>query len=248
VLTFGTQRVLAVERFDRQLHSSGQWWMRLPQEDFCQVLGLPSHLKYEADGGPGVRDISKVVRKLTTLPVTALPSHMHFDHTGGLSDFGNITLADLPAAKSPKTVEADRIVERQLAFGYTYEDLRMLLGPTASTGVQPISSMGNDTPLAVLSSKPKHLYSYFKQIFAQVTNPALDCIREELVTASETFIGSEGNLLAPGPKSCRMIRLDSPLIDNKALAQLREVNLDGFKATTIDAIFPASNRYRKSEN
>jgi glutamate synthase (ferredoxin) len=150
-----------------------------------------------------------------------------------------ITLKDLPAAKAPFHIQPDRILERQLAFGYTYEDLRMLLGPTASTGVQPISSMGNDTPLAVLSEKPKHLYQYFKQIFAQVTNPALDCIREELVTSTETFLGSEGNLLQPGPKSCRMIRLDSPLIDNEQLAQLREVELDGFKATTIDALFPA---------
>ena len=150
-----------------------------------------------------------------------------------------VFLKDLPAAKSPMVVEEDRILERQLAFGYTYEDLRMLLGPTASSGVQPIASMGNDTPLAVLSQKPKHLYNYFKQIFAQVTNPALDCIREELVTATETFIGSEGNLLDPGPKSCRMIRLDNPLLDNKQLAKLREVSLDGFKATTLDALFPA---------
>ena len=150
-----------------------------------------------------------------------------------------VFLKDLPAPQSPKTVEEERVLERQLAFGYTYEDLRMLLGPTASSGVQPISSMGNDTPLAVLSEKPKHLYHYFKQIFAQVTNPALDCIREELVTATETFIGSEGNLLDPGPKSCRMIRLDNPLLDNKQLAKLREISLDGFKATTLDALFPA---------
>ena len=150
-----------------------------------------------------------------------------------------VFLKDLPEAKAPKAVEKDRILERQLAFGYTYEDIRMLLGPTATTGVQPIASMGNDTPLAVLSEKPKHLYNYFKQIFAQVTNPALDCIREELVTATETFLGSEGNLLQPGPKSCRMIRLDHPLIDNKQLAKLREVDLDGFKATTLDALFPA---------
>ena len=150
-----------------------------------------------------------------------------------------VFLKDLPAPQSPKTVEEERVLERQLAFGYTYEDLRMLLGPTASSGVQPISSMGNDTPLAVLSEKPKHLYNYFKQIFAQVTNPALDCIREELVTATETFIGSEGNLLDPGPKSCRMIRLDNPLLDNKQLAKLREISLDGFKATTLDALFPA---------
>jgi glutamate synthase (ferredoxin) len=150
-----------------------------------------------------------------------------------------VFLKDLPEAKAPKTVEENRILERQIAFGYTYEDLRMLLGPTASTGVQPIGSMGNDTPLAVLSEKPKHLYQYFKQIFAQVTNPALDCIREELVTATETFLGSEGNLLQPGPKSCRMIRLDHPILDNKQLAKLREVSLDGFKATTLDALFPA---------
>ena len=155
-------------------------------------------------------------------------------------DENRITLKDLPAAKAPKTIEPDRILERQLAFGYTYEDLRMLLGPTASTGVQPISSMGNDTPLAVLSSKPKHLYQYFKQIFAQVTNPALDCIREELVTSTETFIGSESNLLAPGPQSCRMVRLDNPLIDNEALARLREINLDGFKSITLDALFPSN--------
>ncbi len=144
-----------------------------------------------------------------------------------------------PAPKAPKTVEDERVLERQLAFGYTYEDLRMLLGPTAATGVQPIGSMGNDTPLAVLSEKPKHLYQYFKQIFAQVTNPALDCIREELVTATETFLGSEGNLLEPGPKSCRMIRLDHPLLDNQQLAKLREIELDGFKSITLDALFPA---------
>ncbi len=150
-----------------------------------------------------------------------------------------VFLADLPEPNAAATVEQERILERQLAFGYTYEDLRMLLGPTAASGVQPIASMGNDTPLAVLSEKSKHLYQYFKQIFAQVTNPALDCIREELVTATETFIGSEGNLLDPGPKSCRMIRLDNPLIDNKQLAKLREVRLDGFKATTLDALFPA---------
>ena len=156
-------------------------------------------------------------------------------------DENRVFLKDLPAPKAPKTVESERVLERQLAFGYTYEDLRMLLGPTATSGVQPIASMGNDTPLAVLSDKPKHLYQYFKQIFAQVTNPALDCIREELVTATETFIGSEGNLLDPGPHSCRLIRLDNPLIDNKQLAQLREVSLSGFKATTLDALFVAKD-------
>ena len=154
-------------------------------------------------------------------------------------DENRVLLSELPEPEFPKSVEKEMVLQRELAFGYTYEDLRLLLGPTASTGVQPITSMGNDTPLAVLSAKPKLLYQYFKQIFAQVTNPALDCIREELVTATETFIGSEGNLLDPGPQSCRMIRLDTPLIDNKQLAQLREVALPGFKATTLDALFSA---------
>lgn len=151
-----------------------------------------------------------------------------------------ILASQLPPPRHARGVEADRVSERQLAFGYTYEDLRFLLGPTALNGVQPIASMGNDTPLAVLSNKPKHLYQYFKQIFAQVTNPALDCIREELVTATETFIGSEGNLLQPDPRSCRMIRLDNPIIDNKRLAQFQEIALDGFKSATIDATFPAA--------
>ncbi|GHB99681.1 glutamate synthase large subunit [Cerasicoccus arenae] len=152
-----------------------------------------------------------------------------------------IQIDELPEPKAPKSAVTDGILTRQHAFGYTYEDLRFILGPTATNGVQPIGSMGNDTPLAVLSNQTKHLYSYFKQIFAQVTNPALDCIREELVTATDTFIGSEGNLLQPGPNSCRMIRLASPLIDNDELAKLREIDAEGFKSTTLDALFPADS-------
>ncbi|MFO7725503.1 MAG: glutamate synthase large subunit, partial [Oceanipulchritudo sp.] len=146
---------------------------------------------------------------------------------------------NLPEAKTLPEPDPEGLKARQIAFGYTYEDLRFVLGPTAEKGVQPIASMGNDTPLAVLSNKPKHLYQYFKQIFAQVTNPALDCIREELVTGTETFIGSESNLLKPSPESCRMIRLESPLINNSQLAQLREIGLDGFKSATLAALFPA---------
>ena len=154
-------------------------------------------------------------------------------------DAKRLTLDDLPEPQRVHAPDMVRIKERQLAFGYTYEDLRFVLGPTAEKGVQPITSMGNDTPLAVLSNKPKLLYQYFKQIFAQVTNPALDCIREELVTATETFIGSEGNLLEPTPNSCRMIRLESPLICNRTLAKLRDISQDGFLSATLDALFPA---------
>ncbi|NDV61330.1 glutamate synthase large subunit [Puniceicoccales bacterium CK1056] len=155
---------------------------------------------------------------------------------------------DLPDPKNLPEGPISQLKERQIAFGYTYEDLRFLLGPTAEKGVQPIASMGNDTPLAVLSNKSKHLYQYFKQIFAQVTNPALDCIREELVTGTETFIGSEGNLLDPNPESCRMIRLDSPLIDNRQLAQFREIEIDGFKSATLDALFPVSDTEKGLQN
>jgi glutamate synthase (ferredoxin) len=155
-----------------------------------------------------------------------------------LSD-NRVRIEELPEPSSVAGIEEDRILERQLAFGYTYEDLRQVLEPTCRSGVQPIASMGNDTPLAVLSNKSKHLYQYFKQIFAQVTNPALDCIREELVTATETFLGSEHNLLEPRPQSCRMIRLANPIIDNRQLAQLAEVTLDGFKAARLDAVFAA---------
>ncbi len=148
-------------------------------------------------------------------------------------------LKDLPVPEDFHGVEHETVLERQRAFGYTYEDLRFILGPTATNGVQPIGSMGTDVPLAVLSNKSKLLYDYFKQIFAQVTNPALDCIREELITATETFIGSEGNLLDPNPQSCRMIRLDSPLIDNKQLATLRHIDKEGFKAGTLSALYDA---------
>ena len=152
-----------------------------------------------------------------------------------------VMIDSLPEPADAAGVTPETIQGRQIAFGYTYEDLRFVLGPMAENGVQPIGSMGNDTPLAILSDRPKHLYQYFKQIFAQVTNPALDCIREELVTATETFIGSEGNLLRPGPKSCRMIRLDTPLIDNRDLGKLREINREGFRSARIDALFPSNH-------
>ena len=98
------------------------------------------------------------------------------------------------------------MLQRQQTFGYTHEDLRLLLAPMASNGEEPLGSMGTDTPLAVLSDRPRLLYDYFKQLFAQVTNPPLDAIREELVTSMGSTIGPEGNLLDPRPESCRQIK------------------------------------------
>ncbi len=118
-----------------------------------------------------------------------------------------VHLEDLPAAPEVPVPDHDTLMQRQIAFGYTFEDLRVLLTPMAKSGVEAVGSMGNDAALAALSSKPRLLYDYFKQLFAQVTNPPIDCIREELITASEVWLGSEGNLLMPQPADCRRLEL-----------------------------------------
>ncbi|MFS0723920.1 glutamate synthase large subunit [Paenibacillus sp. 1P07SE] len=150
-----------------------------------------------------------------------------------------IGLQDLPEA--PELPEPDHatVKRRQQAFGYTYEDLRKIIEPMASSGVEPIASMGYDAPLAVLSERPQRLFNYFKQLFAQVTNPPIDAIREEIITATGTTIGSERNLLAPEPESCRHIRLDSPILSNEDFARLRHVRRPGFKSITLPIFFPA---------
>ncbi len=132
------------------------------------------------------------------------------------------------------------VLTRQIAFGYTHEDLRILLTPMARNAEEPIGSMGTDTALAVLSDRPRPLYDYFKQLFAQVTNPPLDQIREELVTAIESTIGPELNLLDPEPASCRQIVLKDPVLSNEDLAKLAHVSALGFKAITLPALFPVA--------
>jgi glutamate synthase (NADPH/NADH) large chain len=121
----------------------------------------------------------------------------------------------------------ESVLRRQQTFGYTEEELRILLAPMASAGAEPIGSMGNDSPLAALSVRPRLLFDYFSQLFAQVTNPPLDAIREELVTSLAGAIGPEQNLLDPGPISCRQIVVPFPVIDNDELAKILHVNDDG---------------------
>ncbi|MEX2146576.1 MAG: glutamate synthase central domain-containing protein, partial [Candidatus Rokuibacteriota bacterium] len=134
----------------------------------------------------------------------------------------------------------DAVHAHQMAFGYTHEDLRLLLGPMAAQGEEPIGSMGTDTALAVLSDKPRLLYDYFKQLFAQVTNPPLDAIREELVTSMASTVGPERNLLRPEPESCRQIGIKYPVIDNRELAKLARVSTHGFRATTLSMLYPVA--------
>src|SRR5467141_4643569 len=117
------------------------------------------------------------------------------------------------------------LVRRQQAFGYTFEEVKLLIAPMATTANEAVGSMGTDTPLAVLSERPRPLFDYFKQLFAQVTNPPVDAIREEIIMASDTTIGPEANLLEPGPESCRQLGLSSPIVTNDELARIR--TLDG---------------------
>ncbi|WP_277470336.1 MULTISPECIES: glutamate synthase large subunit [unclassified Paenibacillus] len=150
-----------------------------------------------------------------------------------------IGLDQLPEAPELPNPKHDNVQQLQQSFGYTFEDLRKVLEPMASTGAEAVGSMGYDAPLAVLSDRPQRLYNYFKQMFAQVTNPPIDAIREELVTSTATTIGPERNLLKPEPESCRQISLESPILSNEDFAKIRHVRRAGFKSMSIPILFPA---------
>ena len=142
-----------------------------------------------------------------------------------LSD-GMVDLRDLPE-REHVVFSHDSVLRRQQMFGYTHEELKILITPMAAGGGEALGSMGTDTPLAVLSERPRLLFDYFKQLFAQVTNPPLDAIREEVVTAVSSSVGPEANLLDPGPQSCRQLALPFPIIDNDDLAKIIHINDDG---------------------
>ncbi len=154
---------------------------------------------------------------------------------------GLVRLSDLPA-REHIVYPHSSVVRRQRAFGYTEEEIRLIITPMARNGAEPLGSMGTDTPIAALSEKPRLLFDYFAQLFAQVTNPPLDAIREELVTSLGGSIGPEHNLLDPGPNSCRQISLQFPVIDNDELAKIINVNADGdqpgFVCHVVKGLFP----------
>jgi glutamate synthase (ferredoxin) len=148
-----------------------------------------------------------------------------------------VDIDDLPPAPYLPPLSHETVLRRQQTFGYTDEDLRVLLAPMATGGEEPIGSMGTDTSLAVLSDRPRLLYDYFTQAFAQVTNPPLDAIREELVTSMASTIGPEGNLLVPRPEACHQIKIKYPVIDNDQLATLRHLYHPGFRSLTLPMTF-----------
>jgi glutamate synthase (NADPH/NADH) large chain len=156
-----------------------------------------------------------------------------------------VTLQEVPEAPSPREPDHETVIKRQLAFGYSREDVEQLVLAMGKEGVEPVGSMGDDTPLAVLSERPQLLYNYFKQLFAQVTNPPIDCIREELIMATDTTVGPEQNLLDPTPLSAHQIKLGTPILTNEELEKLRYLSTPkgrsgawAFKATTIPILFP----------
>ncbi|WP_405809777.1 glutamate synthase large subunit [Streptomyces sp. NBC_01520] len=156
---------------------------------------------------------------------------------------GEIELEDLPEREHVVHTHAS-VTRRQQTFGYTEEELRILLAPMARTAGEPLGSMGTDSPIAALSERPRLLFDYFTQLFAQVTNPPLDAIREELVTSLRSTLGPQGNILEPSPAACRAVTLPFPVIDNDELAKLIHINADGdmpgMKAATLAGLYRVS--------
>ncbi|HEV8413679.1 MAG TPA: glutamate synthase large subunit [Bryobacteraceae bacterium] len=148
-----------------------------------------------------------------------------------------ITIDALPDPSLVHGFEPETVLQRQRAFGYTEEDLRILIAPMAEKGEEPIGSMGTDTPLACLSDRPQPLFNYFKQMFAQVTNPAIDPIREELVMSLTSYIGTERNILEETALHCHTLKLDHPILTNFDLERLRRVNWGDFLATTLPTLY-----------
>lgn len=162
-----------------------------------------------------------------------------------------ITLNKIPAPAAVVELDRATLATRQRAFGYTREELDLLLAPMAIEASEAIGSMGSDTPLAVLSERPQLLYNYFKQLFAQVTNPPVDAIREEIIISTDTTVGPEANMLEPTPECARQIKLSSPVLTNRELEKLKHlgnVGFSGFRSILLPMLFAAGNIRRGLEN
>jgi glutamate synthase (NADPH/NADH) large chain len=151
-----------------------------------------------------------------------------------------VKLAELPPPPRVINPDHETVLRRQEVFGYTAEDVRVLINPMAATGTEPVGAMGDDSALAVVSERPQLLFSYFKQLFAQVTNPPIDAIREEIIMATQMAIGPEGNLLEPEPQAAHQLELPSPVLSNEELEKIRSLSADGahgFRTLTLPILF-----------
>ncbi len=151
-----------------------------------------------------------------------------------------LSLSDLPAPQKKLEVDVDNLRQRQIAFGYTKEDIKFIISSMVAQGEEPTGSMGNDTPLAVLSQRPQLLFHYFKQLFAQVTNPAVDSIREELVMSMDITLGEERNLLSESPNHCRKLKLSHPILTVEEIEKIKSLDQNNLKSATFSTIFPVS--------
>jgi glutamate synthase domain-containing protein 2/glutamate synthase domain-containing protein 1/glutamate synthase domain-containing protein 3 len=152
-----------------------------------------------------------------------------------------VTLEHLPEPSRLIASNPETLLRRQRAFGFSEEDLRILLSPMGATGAEPVGSMGTDVPLACLSDRPQPLFSYFKQLFAQVTNPPIDPIREELVMSLISYIGTERNILDEAPDNCHTLKLPHPILTNRDLEKLRRISSGDLLATTLPALYRAED-------
>ncbi|WP_158736459.1 glutamate synthase large subunit [Alteribacillus sp. YIM 98480] len=159
-----------------------------------------------------------------------------------------VSLEELSELNTEESVTAEELITLQQAFGYTTEELNKILKPMITDKKDPVGSMGYDSPLAVLSKRPQLLYNYFKQLFAQVTNPPLDAIREKVITAVETTIGPEGNLVQPKPESCKKIRLEKPVLTSTQLEKLRLNTYEEFQTKTLSILFSVKKKENELEN
>ncbi len=151
-----------------------------------------------------------------------------------------VPVASLPKPQAAAPYASENLLQRQQLHGYTLEDVRLLLAPMGVNGEEAIGSMGNDTPLAVLSDKPQLLFSYFKQLFAQVTNPPIDPIREDIVMSVQAPLGAEQNLFDETPQHCHQLELDTPILSNAELQKLRELNAGSLRSTTLSTLYAVS--------
>ena len=157
-----------------------------------------------------------------------------------------IKLEDLPETKKIKYISKDNLLKQQKLFGYTSEDIDIVIKPMVENGIEGTGAMGDDTSLSILSEKPRLLYQYFKQLFAQVTNPPIDPIREEIIMAEDVFLGAEGNFLKEEKEHCIRLKLNRPIITNEEIAKIKEINKTGLKSEIISLLFKEEEGIRKT--
>ena len=200
----------------------------------------PEKIKYRSRLEPGRMFLIDFKEQRIVEPQEVIERIAKQNPYGQWLEENRVTLDSLPAAKNVPEANMKNLINRQMAFGYSREDLHMLISPMAITGHQPQGSMGDDAPLAVLSDRPQSLFSYFKQAFAQVSNPPLDAIREKLVTQFAVPAGRRLNIFETTPLHCRTLRIDHPILRNEDLTKIKASDKPGVKAKTISTCFKAA--------